>query len=125
MKGKIGMPILKFKPLKPHRAILIITSYNHFNKRLLVVLEGLGRKWWVGTRCYKKACPNAVIQSWRGIEALMNSARQAIKPSSQMVITSIYHSVEDHYYVDPLPVDELSEVEATNIVAVKPPCGLN
>lgn len=92
---------------------------NHFNKRLLIVLEGLGKKMVGWDEILQEGLPNtAVIQSWRGIEALMNSARQGYQTFlSNGYYIDLLHSVEDHYFVDPLPANHtLSEVKATNIV---------
>ncbi len=92
---------------------------NHFNKRLLIVLEGLGKKMVGWDEILQEGLPKtAVIQSWRGIEALMNSARQGYQTFlSNGYYIDLLHSVEDHYFVDPLPANHtLSEVEATNIV---------
>jgi hexosaminidase len=92
---------------------------NHFNKRLLIVLEGLGKKMVGWDEILQEGLPKtAVIQSWRGIEALMSSARQGYQTFlSNGYYIDLLHSVENHYVVDPLPADhELSEVEASNIV---------
>lgn len=92
---------------------------NHFNKRLLIVLEGLGKKMVGWDEILQEGLPKtAVIQSWRGIDALMNSASQGYQTFlSNGYYIDLLHSVEDHYFVDPLPANHsLSEVESTYII---------
>ncbi|WP_422354426.1 beta-N-acetylhexosaminidase [Roseivirga pacifica] len=92
---------------------------NHFNKRLLKTLTTLNKKMVGWDEILQEGLPKtAVIQSWRGIEALLSSAEQGYQTFlSNGYYIDLMHSVEDHYYVDPLPADhKLTDEQAANIL---------
>ena len=92
---------------------------NHFNKRLLKTLTALNKKMVGWDEILQDGLPKtAVIQSWRGIEALLSSAKQGYQTFlSNGYYIDLMHSVEDHYYVDPLPKDhDLTSEQAANIL---------
>lgn len=92
---------------------------NHFNKRLLTILDGLNKKMVGWDEILQEGLPKtAVIQSWRGIDALLNSAKQGYQTFlSNGYYIDLMHSVEDHYFVDPLPEGNgLTKAQAANIL---------
>jgi len=80
---------------------------NHFNKRVLSFLETFDKKMVGWDEILQPGLPKtAVIQSWRGIDALVNSASKGYQTflSNGFYIDLMYRA-KDHYVTDPLPDD--------------------
>lgn len=78
---------------------------NYFNKRILTFLESNGKKMIGWDEILQPGLPkSAVIQSWRGIDALVNSAQQGYQTFlSNGFYIDLMHPAADHYRTDPLP----------------------
>ena len=78
---------------------------NYFNKRVLTFLEGFGKKMVGWDEILQPGLPkSAVIQSWRGIDALVNSASKGYQTFlSNGFYIDLMHRASDHYRTDPLP----------------------
>ncbi|GAB5525582.1 MAG: hypothetical protein Roseis2KO_34540 [Roseivirga sp.] len=78
---------------------------NYFNTRLLSHLESYGKRMVGWDEIRQPGLPkSAVIQSWRGIDALVNSAKQGYQTFlSNGFYIDLMHTAENHYKTDPLP----------------------
>lgn len=78
---------------------------NYFNTRLLSALESYGKRMVGWDEIMQPGLPkSAVIQSWRGIDALVNSAKQGYQTFlSNGYYIDLMHTAENHYKTDPLP----------------------
>lgn len=78
---------------------------NYFNTRLLSFLESYGKRMVGWDEIMQPGLPkSAVIQSWRGIDALVNSAQEGYQTFlSNGFYIDLLHSAKDHYKTDPLP----------------------
>ncbi|GAA4831922.1 hypothetical protein GCM10023331_16490 [Algivirga pacifica] len=92
---------------------------NHFNKRVLKMMEANGKRMVGWDEILVDGLPkNAVIQSWRGKESLA----QAAKDGYQVMLSNGYyidlmHPAEHHYLQDPLPDNhDLTEQQAKNVL---------
>ncbi|MEH0157932.1 family 20 glycosylhydrolase [Limibacter armeniacum] len=92
---------------------------NHFNERLLKVIQDGGKRMMGWDEILVEGLPkDAVIQSWRGHESLVSAA----KDGYQVLLSNGYyidlmHPAADYYLVDPVPAEVgLSEEEAKNVL---------
>ncbi len=78
---------------------------NYFNKRILKFLEANGKKMIGWDEILQPGLPkSAVIQSWRGIDALVSSAQKGYQTFlSNGFYIDLLHPAIDHYKTDPLP----------------------
>lgn len=78
---------------------------NYFNTRLLTHLESYGKRMVGWDEILQPGLPkSAVIQSWRGIDALVNSAQQGYQTFlSNGFYIDLMHTAVNHYKTDPLP----------------------
>lgn len=78
---------------------------NYFNTRLLSSLESYGKRMVGWDEILQPGLPkSAVIQSWRGIDALVNSAKQGYQTFlSNGFYIDLLHTAKNHYKTDPLP----------------------
>ncbi len=78
---------------------------NYFNTRLLGHLESYGKRMVGWDEVLQPSLPkSAVIQSWRGIDALVNSAKQGYQTFlSNGYYIDLMHTAANHYKTDPLP----------------------
>jgi hexosaminidase len=78
---------------------------NYFNTRLLGFLKDYGKRMVGWDEIRQPGLPkSAVIQSWRGIDALVNSARSGYQTFlSNGYYIDLMHTARHHYKTDPLP----------------------
>lgn len=78
---------------------------NYFNKRLLSFLQDYGKRMVGWDEIRQPGLPkSAVIQSWRGIDALVNSAKAGYQTFlSNGYYIDLMHTASHHYKTDPLP----------------------
>lgn len=79
----------------------------YFNARILKILTGIGKKMVGWDEIFQPGLPgDTVIQSWRGPEALVESARKGYRTIlSNGYYIDLCQPAEDHYRNDPLPQD--------------------
>lgn len=98
---------------------------TYFNIRLQKILNGYGKKLMGWEEIMTPNMPKtALIHSWRGVNEGMEpgeSLIKAVKNGYQTILSNGYYidlmlSVEDHYLVDPMPDQELTEEEQSRIL---------
>ncbi len=98
---------------------------TYFNIRLEKILNGYGKKLMGWEEIMTPNMPKtALIHSWRGVNEGMEpgeSLIKAVKNGYQTILSNGYYidlmlSVEDHYLVDPMPEQELTEEEQNRIL---------
>jgi len=96
-----------------------------FNIRLEKILKKYGKKLMGWEEIMTPNMPkSALIHSWRGVNEGMDpgeSLIKAVKNGYQTILSNGYYidlmlSVEDHYLVDPMPEQELTEEEQARIL---------
>jgi len=91
----------------------------YFNTQLLINLEKQGKNMVGWDEINHPDLPKtAVIQSWRGLQAMENAAKSGYKTLlSNGYYIDLLHSVDEHYLVDPLPDSiSLTEEEKKSII---------
>ena len=91
----------------------------YFNTKLLANLEKQGKHMMGWDEIDHPDLPKtAVIQSWRGLNAMKKAAKAGYKTLlSNGYYIDLLHSVDEHYLVDPLPDSiSLTEEEKKNII---------
>ncbi len=80
---------------------------SHFNKRILTILTKYKKRMVGWDEIYQPDIPNTiVIQSWRGQEALLSSARKGYNVIlSHGYYIDLVRPASNHYLNDPVPVD--------------------
>jgi hexosaminidase len=98
---------------------------TYFNIRLEKILNRYGKKLMGWEEIMTPNMPKtALIHSWRGVNEGMQpgeSLIKAVKNGYQTILSNGYYidlmlSVEDHYLVDPMPAQELTEEEQNRIL---------
>ncbi len=98
---------------------------TYFNIRLEKILNGYGKKLMGWEEIMTPNMPKtALIHSWRGVNEGMEpgeSLIKAVKNGYQTILSNGYYidlmlSVEDHYRVDPMPEQELTDEEKGRIL---------
>ena len=98
---------------------------TYFNIRLEKILKGYGKKLMGWEEIMTPNMPTtALIHSWRGVNEGMEpgeSLIKAVQNGYQTILSNGYYidlmlSVEDHYRVDPMPEQELTEEEQDRIL---------
>lgn len=91
----------------------------YFNTNLLLNLEKQGKYMMGWDEIVHEDLPkSAVIQSWRGHDAMTKAAKSGYKTLlSNGYYIDLLHGVDEHYLVDPLPDSiDLSDSEKENII---------
>lgn len=98
---------------------------TYFNIRLEKILQRYGKKLMGWEEIMTPNMPKtALIHSWRGVNEGMEpgeSLIKAVKNGYQTILSNGYYidlmlSVEDHYLVDPMPDEELTQEEQSRIL---------
>lgn len=105
---------MKEKQLEDNHAL-----QNYFNRRLLKILTGMGKKMMGWDEILQPDLPkDAIIQSWRGKESLYQAAEQGY----QCLLSNGYYidlalPAKEHYLNDPIPEGQkISPKAAKNIL---------
>lgn len=91
----------------------------YFNQKLLKNFQSIGKKMIGWDEIMHPDLPkDAVIQSWRGLDAMEKAAKNGYKTMlSNGFYIDLLHSASDHYSTDPLPDTlDLNEEERKNII---------
>lgn len=98
---------------------------TYFNIRLEKILAGYGKKLMGWEEIMTPDMPtSALIHSWRGVNEGLKpgeSLLKAVQNGYKTILSNGYYidlmlSVDDHYLVDPMPGEELSEEERSRIL---------
>ncbi len=98
---------------------------TYFNIRLEKILAGYGKKLMGWEEIMTPDMPtSALIHSWRGVNEGLKpgeSLLKAVRNGYKTILSNGYYidlmlSVDDHYLVDPMPLEELSEEERSRIL---------
>ncbi len=92
---------------------------TYFNKRLLTTLKKNGKQMMGWDEILHPDLPKeTVIHSWRGVEALLSSAKEGRKTVlSNGYYIDLLHPASEHYLMDPLPEGcDLTEDQKKNVL---------